>query len=80
VTENPQGKDSEEKHVTPNIEEVAGPKQGMRPEVVIPRKTSSATEEAESAEPEPPIHPYVAAHDVTYAAPQNHNFGTTPKH
>ena len=51
----------------------------MRPEVVIPRKTLSATEEAESAEPEPPIHPYAAACDATYAAPQNHNFGTAPK-
>ena len=52
----------------------------MQPELVITKKKSSTTEEVVPTEPEPPIHPYVAAHDVTYAAPQNHNFGTTPKH
>ena len=25
------------------------------------------------------IHPFAEAHDTTYAAPQNHNFGTAPK-
>jgi hypothetical protein len=54
-------------------------KRVMRPEVVIPKKKPSVVEEVAPTEPEPPIHPFAEAHDATYAAPQNCNFGTAPK-
>src|SRR6202034_1149093 len=54
-------------------------KRVMRLEVVITKKKASAVEEVAPAEPEPPIHPFAEARNVTYAAPQNRNFGTVPK-
>jgi hypothetical protein len=40
---------------------------------------SQETEESGDSNPEPPIHPYAKAADVTYVSPTNHNFAVVPK-
>ncbi|KIM85117.1 hypothetical protein PILCRDRAFT_5484 [Piloderma croceum F 1598] len=60
-------------------------KKVLQPEVVIPvqrdnRATNSEPERpAITTQPEPPVHPFAEARDMTYAAPQNRNFSALPK-